>query len=44
MAPEYSRRMLTQRQRLAMSVTLSMTAIVLWAAASYLRGHVIWWL
>ncbi|SDN56501.1 hypothetical protein SAMN05216360_109136 [Methylobacterium phyllostachyos] len=36
--------MLTPRQRFTLSVTLSMTAIALWAAASYLRGHVIWWL
>gem|GEM_PF-3443583 len=36
--------MLTTRQRLALSVTLSITAIALWATASYLRGHVIWWL
>jgi hypothetical protein len=36
--------MLNHRQRLGWGLTLSMTAIILWAAASYLRGTVIWWL
>ncbi len=43
-SPGYPRRMLNHQQRLGWGLTLSMTAIILWAAASYLRGTVIWWL